>query len=115
VQAVADAIKRAVKRSGTRAKAAAVAVAGSANHEEPTCRRVLRTMSWAVRSSWRPINPFLPLEEVKLDYLVLGPSKRISRWSMYCSPLRVAKTLMRVEAVELAGLTAKVVGVKLTR
>ena len=78
VEAVGEAIRRAVKRSGTRAKHAAVAVSGSA----------VITKVISMPASLKPDEmesqieleadqyiPY-PLEEVNLDFEVLGPSQK---------------------------------------
>ena len=60
VDAVGEAIRRAVKRSGTRTRHAAVAVAGSS-----TITKVISMpgdsakMTWKHRSTWKPISMFL--------------------------------------------------------
>jgi type IV pilus assembly protein PilM len=115
VQAVADTIKRAVKRSGTRAKAAAVAVAGSAVITKVVTVPAGLTddeLGSQIELEADQSIPF-PLEEVNLDYLVLGPSEKNPQMvDVLLTASRSENVDARVEAVELAGLTAKFVGVE---
>lgn len=115
VEAVADAIKRVVKRSGTRAKTAAVAVAGSAvitrvinvsaglSDDELTSQMELEADQYI---------PF-PLDEVNMDHVVLGPSEKNPQMlDVLLAASRSENVEARIEAVELAGLKAKFVGVE---
>jgi type IV pilus assembly protein PilM len=115
VDAVGDAIRRAVKRSGTRAKHAAVAVSGSA----------VITKVISMPASLKPDEmesqieleadqyiPY-PLEEVNLDFEVLGPSqKNPDMVDVLLAASRSENVDTRVAAVELGGLIAKVVDVE---
>ncbi len=115
VDAVGDAIRRAVKRSGTRAKHAAVAVSGSA----------VITKVISMPASLKPDEmesqieleadqyiPY-PLEEVNLDFEVLGPSqKNADMVDVLLAASRSENVDTRVAAVELGGLIAKVVDVE---
>ena len=115
VEAVGDAIRRAVKRSGTRAKHAAVAVSGSA----------VITKVISMPASLKPDEmesqieleadqyiPY-PLEEVNLDFEVLGPSqKNPDMVDVLLAASRSENVDTRVAAVELGGLIAKVVDVE---
>ncbi len=115
VEAVGEAIRRAVKRSGTRAKHAAVAVSGSA----------VITKVISMPASLKPDEmesqieleadqyiPY-PLEEVNLDFEVLGPSqKNPDMVDVLLAASRSENVDTRVAAVELGGLIAKVVDVE---
>lgn len=115
VDAVGDAIRRAVKRSGTRAKHAAVAVSGSA----------VITKVISMPASLKPDEmesqieleadqyiPY-PLEEVNLDFEVLGPSQKNPEMvDVLLAASRSENVDTRVAAVELGGLIAKVVDVE---
>jgi type IV pilus assembly protein PilM len=115
VDAVGEAIRRAVKRSGTRAKHAAVAVSGSA----------VITKVISMPASLKPDEmesqieleadqyiPY-PLEEVNLDFEVLGPSqKNPDMVDVLLAASRSENVDTRVAAVELGGLIAKVVDVE---
>ncbi len=115
VDAVGDAIRRAVKRSGTRAKHAAVAVSGSA----------VITKVISMPASLKPDEmesqieleadqyiPY-PLEEVNLDFEVLGPSqKNADMVDVLLAASRSENVDTRVAAVELGGLIARVVDVE---
>jgi type IV pilus assembly protein PilM len=115
VQAVADAVKRAVKRSGTRSRTAAVAVAGSA-----VITKVVTVPSALTDEDLRSqveleadqYIPF-PLEEVNLDYVVLGSSEKNPQMvEVLLAASRSENVEARVEAIESAGLTARFVGVE---
>lgn len=115
VKAVADTIKRAVKRSGTRAKTAAVAVAGSAVITKIMTLPAGLTddeLGSQIETEADQSIPF-PLEEVKLDYLVLGPSDKTPQMvDVLLAASRSENVDARIEAIELAGLTAKFVCVE---
>ncbi len=115
VEAVGEAIKRAIKRSGTRSKHAAVAVAGSAvitktismpaslNEDE---------MEQQIQLEADQYIPY-PLEEVNIDFEVLGPSENDpERVDVLLAASRSENVDVRVAAVELAGLKARVVDVE---
>lgn len=115
VEAVGEAIRRAVQRSGTRAKHAAVAVAGSAvitkvipmpadlNEDE------LETQIELEANQYIPY----PLEEVNLDFEVLGPAEgNPNLINVLLAASRAENVDVRVAAVELGGLTAQCVDVE---
>jgi type IV pilus assembly protein PilM len=114
-EAVGDAIRRAVKRSGTRAKFAAVAVAGSA-----VITKVIpmpgalsdEEMESQIELEADQYIPY-PLEEVNLDFEVLGPSeKNPDAVDVLLAASRSENVDMRVAAVETGALTAKIVDVE---
>lgn len=115
VEAVGDAIKRALKRSGTRTRHAAVAVSGSAV--------ITKVVSMPADLSDDELESQLqleadqyipyPLEEVNMDFEVLGPSdKNVGMVDVLLAASRSENVDMRVAALELAGLTAKIVDVE---
>lgn len=115
VDAVGEAIRRAVKRSGTRTKNAAVAVAGSA-----VITKVIsmpsslgdEEMASQIELEADQYIPY-PLEEVNLDFEVLGPSERdAERVDVLLAASRSENVDVRVAALELAGLKAKVVDIE---
>ncbi len=115
VQAVGDAIKRAVRRAGTRAKQVAVAVAGSAVITKvislPSGLTDAELASQIELEADQYI-PF-PIEEVSLDYVVLGPSdKNPQMIDVLLAASRSENVDARVEAIELAGLTVGMVDVE---
>ncbi len=115
VEAVGEAIRRAVKRSGTRTKLAAVAVAGSSvitkvitmpsnlSEEELTSQIELEA------------DQYIPyaLEEVNLDFEVLGPSEsNPDTYDVLLAASRSENVDSRVAAVELGGLTTRIVDIE---
>lgn len=115
VEAVGEAIRRAVKRSGARAKHASVAVSGSA-----VITKVIampeslsdEEMEVQIQLEADQYIPY-PLEEVNMDFEVLGLSeKNPSMVDVLLAASRSENVDMRVDALELAGLTAHVVDVE---
>lgn len=115
VEGVGEAIKRAVKRSGTRSKFAAAAVAGSA-----VITKVISMpgslsddeMEGQIQMEADQYIPY-PLEEVNLDFEVIGPSEEDpERVDVLLAASRSENVDVRVEALEIAGLTAKVIDVE---
>ncbi len=115
VEAVGEAIRRAVKRSGARAKYAAVGVSGSA-----VITKVIampsslsdEDMEVQIQLEADQYIPY-PLDEVNMDFEVLGPSeKNPNMVDVLLAASRSENIDMRVAALELAGLTAKVVDVE---
>lgn len=115
VEAVGEAIRRAVKRSGSKAKHAAAAVAGSA-----VITKVISmpgNLSDAEMESQIQLEadqyiPY-PLEEVNLDFQPLGPSDNDpTRVDVLLAASRSENVDVRVAAIELAGLVAKVIDVE---
>lgn len=115
VEAVGDAIRRALKRSGTRAKQAAVAVAGSAVITKVISMPANLSddeMESQIQLEADQYIPY-PLEEVNMDFEVLGPSeKNPNMVDVLLAASRSENVDMRVAALELAGLTAKIVDVE---
>jgi type IV pilus assembly protein PilM len=115
VEAVGAAIARAVKKSGTRAKYAVVAVAGSAvitkvitmpeslSDEEMASQIALEADKYI---------PY-PLEELNLDFEVLGPSETEKEYmDVLLAASRSENVDVRVAAADLGGLTTKIVDVE---
>ncbi|MEJ2360810.1 MAG: pilus assembly protein PilM [Gammaproteobacteria bacterium] len=113
--AVADAIKRAVKRSGTRCKFVCAAVAGSAV--------ITKTISMPAAYSSEEMESQIeleadqyipyPLEEVNLDFEVIGPTPNDpERVDVLLAASRSENVMARVEAIELAGLKARIIDVE---
>jgi type IV pilus assembly protein PilM len=115
VEGVGEAIKRAVKRSGSKAKLAAAAVAGSSvitkmismpgslSDEEMESQIQLEADQYI---------PY-PLEEVNLDFEVLAPTEDDpERVDVLLAASRSENVEVRVEAMELAGLQAKIIDVE---
>ncbi|NIP72107.1 MAG: pilus assembly protein PilM [Gammaproteobacteria bacterium] len=115
VEAVGESIRRAVKKSGTRTRDAAVAVAGSS-----VITKVI-TMSAALKDEEMESQIELeadqyipyPLEEVNLDFEVLGPSeKNPETVDVLLAASRSENVDMRVAALEIGGLNPKIVDVE---
>ena len=115
VEAVGESIRRAVKRSGTRTKQAAVAVAGSSVITKIiTMNASLKDdeMEGQIELEADQYIPY-PLEEVNLDFEVLGPSdKNPEAVDVLLAASRSENVDMRVAALEIGGLIAKVVDVE---
>ncbi len=115
IEATGESIKRALRRSGTRCRHAAVAVAGSS-----VITKII-TMSAALKDDEIQSQIQLeadqyipyPLEEVNLDFEVLGPTeKNPETVDVLLAASRSENVEGRIEALELAGLIAEVVDVE---
>ncbi|MEW5755677.1 MAG: pilus assembly protein PilM [Pseudomonadota bacterium] len=115
VDAVGEAIKRALRRSGSRSKQAAVAVSGSA-----VITKVISMpsslndteMETQIQLEADQYIPY-PLEEVNMDFEVLGPSEgNPNMVDVLLAASRSENVDMRVAALEIAGLTTKIVDVE---
>ena len=115
VEAVGDAIRRALARSGSKARHAAAAVAGSAvitrvipmpaelDEDELESQIELEAVNYV---------PY-PIEEVNLDFEVLGPVPGNPEMiQVLLAASRAENVEMRASALELGGLTAKVMDVE---
>lgn len=115
VEAVGQAIKRAVARAGIRSKLAATAVAGSA-----VITKVItmpadlseEDLESQIESEANQYIPY-PLDEVSLDFEVLGPAPNSTElMNVLLAASRTENVDIRVAALEAGGLTAKVVDVE---
>ncbi|HIA08998.1 MAG TPA: pilus assembly protein PilM [Chromatiaceae bacterium] len=115
VEAIGDAIRRAVKRSNTRAKHAAVAVSGSAV--------ITKTITMPANMSDAEMEAQIeleadqyipyPLDEIALDFQVIGPAEDDpDSVEVLLAASRSDNVDSRVAALEHAGLTPKVVDVE---
>jgi len=115
VEAVGEAIKRAVKRSASRTKLAAVAVAGSSVITKIIAMPASLTeddMEQQIELEADQYIPY-PLEEVNLDFEVIGPSENDpERIDVLLAASRSENVDIRIAAIELAGLKAKIVDVE---
>jgi type IV pilus assembly protein PilM len=115
VEAVGEAIRRAVNRSGAKTKFAAAAVAGSAvitkvipmpadlDEGEMEAQIELEAVNYI---------PY-PIEEVNLDFEVLGPMPNSPEMvQVLLAASRSENVELRQSALELGGLTAKVIDVE---
>jgi type IV pilus assembly protein PilM len=115
VEGVGEAIRRAVKRSGTRSKFAAAAVAGSAVITKVISMPASLSddeMESQIQLEADQYIPY-PLEEVNLDFEVIGPSEDDpERVDVLLAASRSENVEVRVDALEIAGLTATVIDVE---
>ncbi|QDA57814.1 pilus assembly protein PilM [Thermomonas aquatica] len=115
VEAVGEAIRRAVARSGARTKFAAAAVPGSSaitklipmpadlDEDDMESQIELEAVNYV---------PY-PVEEVNLDFEVLGPMPGNSEMvQVLLAASRSENVEVRASALELGGLTAKVIDVE---
>jgi len=115
IEAVGESIRRAVKKSGSKTKQVAVAVAGSA-----VITKII-TMPYGLSDSdmenqiQLEADQYIPfqLEEVAIDFEVMGESKdNPDQVDVLLAASRSENVDNRVAALELAGLTAKIVDVE---
>ena len=115
VESVGAAINRAVKKSGTKAKNAAVAVAGSAVITKVIALPANLSedeMESQIELEADQYIPY-PLDEVNLDFQIIGPSeKSADSVDVLLAASRSENVEVRVAACELGGLVAKVVDVE---
>ncbi len=115
VEAVGEAVRRAVKRAGARTKNAAVAVAGSSvitkvvPMPNSLSEDELHSQIELEADQYVPY----PLEEVSLDFEVLGPSgNNPDTVDVLLAACRTETVDMRTAAVESGGLDTRVVDVE---
>lgn len=115
VEAVGETLQKAVKKSGTKCKLAAVAVAGSA-----VITKVI-TMPSALSESEMELQIELeadqyipyPLEEINLDFQILGPTRNNPETvDVLLAASRSENVELRTAATEIAGLTSRIVDVE---
>ncbi|MBC6942551.1 MAG: pilus assembly protein PilM [Xanthomonadales bacterium] len=115
VEAVGEAIRRAFNRCGAKTKFAAAAVAGSA-----VITKVIpmpgdlsdEDMEAQIEIEANQYIPY-PIEEVSLDFEVLGPIKDNPEMvNVLLAASRTENVDLRVAALDLGGLTAKVMDVE---
>src|SRR5271154_3035299 len=114
-EAVGEAIKRAIKRSGARSKEVAVAISGDA----AITKVIQMPRSLSVRELEAQVElqadqyiPF-PMDEVSYDFEVMGPSEKDPEMQdVLLVATRTENVEQRQAAVSAAGLTAKIVDVE---
>jgi type IV pilus assembly protein PilM len=115
VEAVGETLRRALNRSGAKTKFAAAAVSGSA-----VITKVITMPSDLSEDDLEgqiqvEANQYIPypIEEVSLDFEVLGPLKDSPEMvNVLLAASRTENVDLRVSALELGGLTAKVIDVE---
>ena len=115
VEAVGEAIRRALNRSGAKTRFAAAAVAGSA-----VITKVIpmpsdlseEDLDGQIQVEANQYIPY-PIEEVSLDFEVIGPVKDTPEMmNVLLAASRTENVDLRVAALDLGGLTAKIVDVE---
>ncbi len=115
VEAVGAVINRVVKRAGVRCKNAAIAVAGSAVITKVISMPASLSEDEIASQIEVEADQYIPypLEEVNLDFVVLGPSeKKPDTVDVLLAASRSENVEVRVTAAELGGLTTKVVDIE---
>ena len=115
VEAIGETIQKAVKRSGTKAKLAAVAVAGSAvitkviNMPAHLSESELEQQIQLEADQYIPY----PLEEINLDFEVIGPTaNNPDSVDVLLAASRSENIETRTDALDIGGLKAKIVDVE---
>lgn len=115
VEAVGEAIKRALARSGARARHAAAAVAGSAVITKTIPMQANLSeddMEDQVQVEAGQYIPY-PIEEVSMDFEVLGPVKDNPEMvQVLLAASRTENVDVRIAALDLGGLAARVIDVE---
>ena len=115
VEAISNAISRAIKNSGTRAKSCAIAVSGSAVFTK-TISLPANLAEADIESQVQiEANQYIPypLNEVSLDFEVLGPSARNKDMiDILLAASKSENVESRQDAIDAAGLKTKVVDVE---
>lgn len=114
-EVVAEAIKRAIARAGTRTRNVAVAVAGSSvitKIIQMSATLSDHEMEEQIKTEADQYVPY-PIEEVNLDFQILGPSERDSgKVDVLLAACRKEQVDQRVAAIQMAGLKAAVVDIE---
>ncbi|PIV36259.1 MAG: pilus assembly protein PilM [Lysobacterales bacterium CG02_land_8_20_14_3_00_62_12] len=115
VEAVGEAIKRALQRSGSRTRFASAAVSGSAVITKVIPMQADLSeddLEGQIQAEAQQYIPY-PLEEVSLDFEVLGPVKdNPEMMSVLLAASRTENVDVRIAALDIGGLIAKVVDVE---
>mgnify|MGYP001826482100 FL=1 len=115
VEAASNAISRAVRASGTRARSCAIAVSGSAVFTKLISLPADLAAADVESQVQIEANQYIPypLEEVSLDFEVLGPSARnADLMDILLAASKSENIESRQDAIDSAGLKAKVVDVE---
>jgi len=115
VEAVGEAIRRAVKRSGSKTKNCAVAVAGSAVITKVITMPSDLSDDEMASQIELEADQYIPysLDEVNLDFEVVGPSESDpEKVDVLLAASRSENVDVRVAAADLGGLTARIVDVE---
>lgn len=115
IEAVGNAINRAVKRSGTRTRMAAVSVAGSAVITKIITMPAGLSEDEMEDQILLEADQYIPfsLDEVNMDFQIIGPNEQNEELvDVLLAACRSENVDERVAALDVAGLTAKIVDVE---
>lgn len=115
VEAVGETLQKALKRSGTKCKKVAVAVAGSAVITKVITMPASLSDSEMEAQIEMEADQYIPypLEEINLDFQVLGENRdNPDRVDVLLAASRSENVELRTAAAEIAGLTAAIVDVE---
>jgi len=115
IEAISSAIERAVKHSGSKAKSCAIAVSGSAVFTKTISLPANLAESDVESQVQIEANQYIPypLDEVSLDFEVLGPSPRNADLvDILLAASKSENVENRQDALDAVGLKAKVVDVE---
>jgi len=115
IESVGETIRRAVRRSGTKATSAAVAVAGSAVITKVISMPAALSDDELASQIELEADQYIPypIEEVALDFEVIGVNEKNPEMvDVLLAACRSENVDARVAAVELGGLTAEIVDVE---
>lgn len=114
-EVVAEVIKRAVQRAGTRTRNVALAVAGSSvitKIIQMSASLKEHDMEDQIKAEADQYIPY-PIDEVNMDFQVIGPSERdAGQVDVLLAACRKEQVDQRLAAIELAGLKATVVDIE---
>jgi type IV pilus assembly protein PilM len=115
VESVGETLQKALKRSGTKCKQAAVAVAGSAVITKIITMPAALSeddMEAQIEMEADQYIPY-PLEEINLDFQILGAThSNPDTVDVLLAASRSENVELRTSAIEIAGLTSKIVDVE---
>lgn len=115
IDAVGDAIRKVIRKSGTKTKRAAVAVSGSAVITKIITMPAALSDLEMENQIQMEADQYIPyaLDEINLDFQVMGPNeKNPDMVDVLLAASRSENIEARVAALELAGLTAAIVDVE---
>jgi type IV pilus assembly protein PilM len=115
IQAISSAIERAIKHSGSRAKSCAIAVSGSAVFTKTISLPANLAESDVESQVQIEANQYVPypLDEVSLDFEILGPSPRNADLiDILLAASKSENVENRQDALDAVGLQAKIVDVE---
>lgn len=115
VDAVGEAVRKAVKRSGTRAKLSALAIGGASVITKVIPMPAALSDSELAEQIELQADQYIPfpLEEVSYDFELVGPSENDPEMvDVLLAATRRENVQQREDVMELAGITAKVIDIE---